>query len=171
MPLEVLHRRRLVAGLALSTLLWTASAAAVAPGRVARTRVVTPTRLVTLLHGLEYDLVDALRSGDKAVVDRLLAEDFEQREASRPLQPVPRADWLLSPQFKSAGGVQITEMAVHDRGELLIASFRQDSDAPATHQFIVDVWRRKGDSFELLTRYASDLPAAPAGSARPDGKR
>ena len=165
--------RRLAAGLCLMALLSAAQAATPAPVRVQRTRVVTPTRLVTLLHGLEYDLVDALRNADTPVVDRLLAEEFEQRLGSAPHQPLPRADWLLAPQHKSTGGLRITEMAVHDRGELAIASFRLETDAPASRQFVVDVWRRKADSYELVTRYVSELPAAaaPAAAPRPDGKR
>jgi hypothetical protein len=163
-------RRRLAAGLCLMAVL-TAARAATAPVRVQRTRVVTPTRLVTLVHGLEYDLVDALRNADSAGVDRLLAEEFEQRLGSAPHQPVPRAEWLQAPPQKSTGGLRISEMAVHDRGELAIASFRLETDAPASRQFVVDIWRRKAESYELLTRYASELPSAAPVAPRPDGKR
>lgn len=171
MRVKDLSRRRCAAGLCLMAVLSAAQAATAPPVRVPRTRVVTPTRLVTLMHGLEYDLVDAMRNADTPVVDRLLAEEFELRVGGAPLQPVPRTEWLQAPAQKSTGAIRITEMAVHDRGELAIASFRLETDAPASRQFVIDVWRRKADSFELVTRYASELPVAPAVAPRPDGKR
>lgn len=140
--------------------------------RVERTRLVTPTRLVTLIHGLEYDLVDALRASDRGALDRLLAAEFEQRNGVAPNQPVPRAEWLAGTAVKANGAVRIVDLAVHERGELLIASFRMALEGPRQLLFVVDVWRRSGESFELLTRYSSDLPlpVQPV-SPKPDGKR
>jgi hypothetical protein len=137
-----------------------------------RQRVVTMTRFVKVFNDLEYDLMDALRGGRKEAVDRLLSADFEQRNAARPGEPVPREEWLKSPDLPVAADAQVWELAVHDRGELAIASFRlkaKDRDL-----FIVDVWRRKGaDAYELLTRYAAPVSAtAPAGPpAKPDPKK
>jgi hypothetical protein len=144
------------------------------PLRVERSRVVTPTRFITLLHGLSYDLIDALRAGDRATLDRLLAADFEQRSGAAPTQPVPRAEWLQGTALKANGAVRIVDMAVHDHGELAIASYRMALDGPRQLQFVVDVWRRKGDDYELQTRYVSDLPLPAPGAVpppRPDGKR
>lgn len=137
-----------------------------------RQRVVTMTRFVKIFNDHEYDLIDAVRAGDKGNLDRLVAAEFEQRNAATPAVPVPRDDWLQANELKAPGQAFVTELAVHERGELAIASFRlklKDSDL-----FIVDVWRRKGaDAFELVTRYASPIPGtgAPAPKPAPNPKR
>lgn len=142
------------------------------PQRVQRTRAVTMTRLVRVFTDLEYDLIDAVRADDKAALDKLLAADFEQREASRPAEPVPREEWVKSNETKLPGVAQMSAMAVHDRGEHAVASFRLR--LKERELFVVDVWRKKGpDGFELVTRYLTSTPApvtpAPAVPA-PDGK-
>jgi hypothetical protein len=143
---------------------------------VKRTRVVTTTRLVTLFHGLEYDLVDALRAAPSARLDELLASDFEQRDGSSPAVPLPREAWLTANSVRAPGAVQISDMAVHDRGELAIVSFSMQLEGPGQSLFVVDVWRQRAPgSYELVTRYASQLaqqaPKAPPVAAKPpDGK-
>jgi hypothetical protein len=149
-------------------------AAAATP--VQRTRVVTTTRLVTLFHGLEYDLVDAVRAGQTERLDKLLASEFEQREGRSAGRPVPREAWLQGTSVRTPGAVRITDLAVHDRGELAIASFVMDLEGPGQSQFVVDVWRQRAPGvYELVTRYASELRQAPPGAAPvgvkpPDGK-
>ena len=129
------------------------------------------TRFVKIFNDHEYDLIDAVRAGDKGNLDRLVAADFEQRNAASPAVPVPRDEWVQANELKAPGQALVTELAVHDRGELAIASFRlklKERDL-----FIVDVWRRKGaDAYELITRYASPIPgAAQSAPAAPTGKR
>jgi hypothetical protein len=164
------------ATLALIVALGASVAQAAAPAeRVQRTRVVTTTRFVTLFQQLEYDLVDGLRASDKGVMDKLLAADFEERSALAPATPTPREDWLKGTALRTPGGVDITQMAVHDHGDLAVVSFRMALDGPHQSLFAVDVWRRKGgpSDYELLTRYLSALPAQapPAGVKPPDGKK
>ncbi|WP_374568929.1 hypothetical protein [Ideonella sp.] len=163
---------RLVLATASALLLSSAAVSAAEPAGdqpPPRQRVVTMTRFVKIFNDHEYDLIDAVRAGDKGNLDRLVAADFEQRNAASPAVPVPRDDWMAANELKAPGQALVTELAVHDRGELAIASFRlklKDRDL-----FIVDVWRRKGaDAFELLTRYASPIagtgnppPVAPTG--------
>ena len=131
-----------------------------------RQRVVTMTRFVKIFNDHEYDLIDAVRAGDKGNLDRLVSAEFEQRNAATPAVPVPRDDWLQANELKAPGQALVTELAVHERGELAIASFKlklKDSDL-----FIVDVWRRKGaDAFELVTRYASPIAGSGTGAAAP----
>lgn len=166
-----------VLGLALLML---AAPAAAAEPPVERSRPVTMTRWVKVFHGLEYDLVDALRSGERARLDELLAEDFEERRGDAPALPLPRADWLARSPLRAPGGVLISDMAVHERGELALVSFRLRLQGSGAVWFVVDAWRRKGqdDRFELLTRYSSELsgPSSTPGRATsppapPDGRR
>ena len=165
------RERWALVGAGAALLIATATAAETAPPP--RQRVVTMTRFVKVFSDLEYQLADALRANDQAVVDRLMAAEFEQRNAARPGEPVPREDWLKSNDYFGPGDGSMYELAVHDRGDLAIASFRwrfKDRD-----WFLVDVWRKKADSYELVTRYASPLPnvaAAPkAPASQPSGKR
>lgn len=131
----------------------------VAAPAAAQTRIPTVTRLVKQFVGLEDELAAALRSGDAAVIDRLVAEDFEQRDAARPGEPLPRVDWLQRDAKAGAAFSEIEQMAVHEHGELMIVSFLR-SDAGRQHsQFVVDVWKRQPDGTRLLIRYLSPAPA------------
>lgn len=147
-----------------------ASAAEPAGDPPPRQRVVTMTRFVKVFNDHEYDLIDAVRAGDKGNLERLVAADFEQRNAASPAVPVPRDEWIQANELKAPGTALVTELAVHDRGELAIASFRlklKERDL-----FIVDVWRRKtADAYELLTRYASPVAGTPAPAPAPNPKR
>jgi hypothetical protein len=134
-----------------------------------RQRVVTMTRFVKVFSDLEYDLMDALRGRNKEAVDRLLAAEFEQRNASRPGEPIARDEWLKAGDLPVSADTEVWELAVHDRGELAIASFRLKGKE--RELFIVDVWRRKApNAYELVTRYAAPVAASGA-PAKPDPKR
>jgi len=151
-------------------------AAVEAPSAVARTRIVTASRFVHLFHGLEYDLIDALRAGRP--LDGYLLPDFEERVAAAPGEPIPREAWIGTSSLKAPGAVRITDMAVHDLGDVAVASFRMSLDGPQQVLMVVDVWRRQGaDDYRLQVRYtgspAVDKAAPARGSpkpARPDGK-
>jgi len=131
---------------------------------VAQSRVPTVTRLVKQFIGLEDDLSAALRSGDAATIDRLVAEDFEQREAAHPGEPLPRVDWLQHDPKASGPFADITQMAVHEHGDVLVVSFMRSDEGHKHNQFVVDVWKRQPDGAKLLTRYLSAAPAEPPSS-------
>ena len=154
-----------------AVLLITTASAAETASPPPRQRVVTMTRFVKVFNDLEYDLMDALRGGNKEVVDRLLAAEFEQRNAARPGEPVPREEWLKASDLPISADTQVWELAVHERGDLAIASFRLKGKE--REAFIVDVWRRKApNAYELVTRYAAPVAAAAASvPAAPDPKR
>jgi hypothetical protein len=163
-----------------AVLLGTSAAWAADPPRVERSRVMTMTRGVKIFHDLEYDLVDALRAGQTDKLNQLLSEDFEQRAGSAPSNPMPREEWLTGSSARLPGTLLISDMAVHERGELSLVSFKQVLAGPNLTQFVVDVWRRKADgSHELQIRYLSDMgpttAKAPAkgkqpAARAPDGK-
>ena len=104
---------------------------------------------------------------------------FEQRDARSPAVPTPREAWLAATSLRAPGAVRITDMAVHDRGELAIVSFSLQLEGQGPSTFVVDVWRQRApNAYELVTRYASAVappPAAapattPATGKPPDGK-
>ncbi len=124
-----------------------ASAQAGAP---TRSNVPVITRLVQSFLAQEESLIEALRARDRARLDNLLAADFEQRDGTQPGTPVPRAEWLdASLQEATQYEVQVSQMAVHDLGADAVVSFVWQNSA------IVDVWRRRGENWELAIRYAS----------------
>jgi len=150
------------AALGATLLILAASLGPVTPA-AAQSRVPTVTRLVKQFIGLEDELSNAIRAGNREAIGRLLAEDFEQRDAARPGEPLPRVDWLQRDAKSSSAFTDIEQMAVHEHGDVLIVSFL-GKDPHKRSQFVVDVWQRQQDSARLLTRYLS--PAAAESPAR-----
>ena len=140
-----------------------ASWASAAHAADAPTRIPTITRLVKLFLEREAQLGDAVRAGDAAGVERMLADDFELRVGARAGRPIPRADFVQAiVQGRDAGG-EIAGMAAHDIGGAVIVSFTQGSRAGPL--FVVDVWRMQGSEWKLAIRYAG--PAGTASTAIP----
>jgi len=115
---------------------------------------MTLTRTVKIFSELENQLDEARRSHDAAALAKLLAANFEQRNGTAPAVPTPRADWLAQ---KSAPKSDISQMAVHEYGNVAVVSF---ADA-AQRAFIVDVWNKTDDHYALSVRYLSAANGAP----------
>ena len=111
-------------------------------------RVMTLTRTVKIFSELEIQLDDARRGHDAVALTKLLAADFEQRSATAPTAPVPRADWLAQLSVPKA---EISQMAVHEYGSVAVVSF---ADA-AHHAVVGDVWNKRDDGYALSVRYVS----------------
>jgi len=138
-------------------------------------KIMTVSRSVMVFVQLEQSLDDAFRNKDEPGLTKLLAADFESRQASNPGVPVARADWLkgAAPNPQS----QLSQMSVHDHGTLAVASFLRSTpsdqaDQPAQLTFVVDVWKKQGDNWQLDTRYESDAGTASATDqdVKPNGK-
>lgn len=162
---------RLLAGLAFALRTATGAAAGDAPDAGFGSRpVAISTRLVAVFSALENELGEARERGDNAALERLLAVDFEQRSAAAPGQPLPRDAWMAR---KSTGDVAEThDMAVHDHGTVAVVSFASRPGGRGPASFVVDVWKKEADAWQLSTRYVSALPGAAARPAatRPTGK-
>ncbi len=137
-------------------------------------RVVTRTRLVALYSDLESQLAAAAQKGDNARLEQLLTDDFEQWSPEPPGDPVPREDWMAAYHPAS---FSTSQMAVRAFGDTDVASFvlRQrgtfgEKDANGEF-FVVDVWRREGNTARLASRYISHVPKTSAPSNSPSGKR
>jgi hypothetical protein len=135
----------------------------------------TPTRGIVVFSALEKDLGTAVASGNRQGIDKLLADDFEQRDAASPGTPLPRAEWLASHPDQATVAPPLSDMSVHDYGTLAVVSFVAPPP-PATpaagSSFIVDVWRNVEGSWQLQVRYRSASTAsAPTEDQRPTGKQ
>jgi hypothetical protein len=133
-------------------------------------RIPTVTRLVKIFYELETALQTQARSADPAALAQSLDPSFEMRDSASPGTPIPRDEWIRQARSAAAANRSIDQMAVHDLGTYAIVSFREvDPGAkPATQRFVVDCWKRDGDTWTLTIRYASEVPAwqkrTPAGT-------
>ncbi len=138
-------------------------------------KITTVSRSVSVFSQLEDSLDAALSGTDASARDKVLAADFELRQAANPGVPVPREEWLKNANQNA--GTQRKQMAVHDHGTLAVVSFLRSTpsdqaDQPARQSFVVDVWKKQGDDWQLDTRYEADAGAATATDedVKPTGK-
>ena len=134
----------------------------------------TPTRGVVVFSALEKDLGTAVASGDRQGVDKLLADDFEQRDAATPGMPLPRAEWLASHPYAATSAPPLSDMSVHDYGTVAVVSFVTPAAGASPtpgNSFVVDVWRNEAGNWKLQVRYRSASAApSPTDDQRPTGK-
>lgn len=118
--------------------------------------VPTMTRLVANYSVFERSLIEACAQRDETAINKLVDGDFELRSMDHPGVPVPRSDWVDQCLKNSIATPHITEMAVHDFGEVRIVSYRltgQEGSRQSQSSF-VDVW--KGiDTPVLMVRYVT----------------
>jgi hypothetical protein len=127
-------------------------------------RIPTVTRLVKIFSQLETRLVDSAHVQDTAVLDTMLAPDFEMRAGEMPGTPIPRDEWMRLARTSAQTQPQLAQMAVHDFGTVATVSFADTASRPP--RFIVDVWKRGGDGWKLAVRYQSDVTATKAGARK-----
>jgi Domain of unknown function (DUF4440) len=127
------------------------------PQDVATGRIPTVSRLVQVFSRLELELTDAASRGDAAVLDRLVADDFETRSARAPGVPTPRAEWLAAARDTAPHAP--SEMAVRALGDVAIVSFRMGPVAEA--RFVVDVWTQTARGWRVVARYEGGPTAGP----------
>jgi len=123
-----------------------------------RTQIPVVTRLVQIYSDYERNLADAINRRDTAEINRLVAKDFELRSANNIGVPTPRAEWLAQSLKEAPASVSISQMAVHDYGNIRIVSFvMKRSVAPNSKRDIavIDVWMPSGEISVLKVRYAA----------------
>jgi hypothetical protein len=151
--------RRATAGLVAVALAVAAPAFAQPSGRIP-----TVTRLVKIFSQLETRLVDSAHVQDTAVLDTMLAPDFEMRAGEMPGTPIPRDEWIRLARASPETQPRLAQMAVHDFRDIATVSFTDTATKPP--RFIVDVWKRGGDGWKLAVRYQSDVTATKAGARK-----
>jgi hypothetical protein len=126
-------------------------------------RIVTMTRGMKVFGDAESALLRALASKDNAGIDALVDPSFEQRNGATPGEPLPHDEWIEKAAAESSASDRLSQMAVHDHGDLVVVSFVLQH-AGRGDAFVVDVWR-KGEApgkYLLATRYYS-AAALPSG--------
>jgi hypothetical protein len=150
----------------------------VAPERPAK-RIVTRTRLVAIFSDLENQLFKSLQDKNDQAVSALLSEDFQLWTPASPGDPVPREDWqkqALAENMKAYHIRQTAARSIDDNSVLvhfvLSRTFQRAGKAAASEYFVVDLWQKNGEKWQLSDRYASPLAASHSkpGALKPTGK-
>ncbi len=148
-------------------------------------RVVTMTRPMAIFSGLESQLDAALAKGDQAALDKLVSDSFSLWTPAPPGDPIPREDWIQ--QVPGMFPIQRRQLAVEDldNGNVDVVSYvatpatmamgapqkgaakKSARHAPA---FIVDVWKKVGDGYQLQARYQWEVSSYVPPRPKPTGK-
>jgi Domain of unknown function (DUF4440) len=141
--------------------------------------IITATRQVALFSGLEKQMLQAVQKKDKAGLETMLTDEFEI--AMPDADPLAGEDWVDSVVAKdfTLKSFGIRQVSVADLGEAAVVKF--DRIQQATYQgkdqsgefFVVDLWKKSGDTWKLANRYVARVGAVPAASKvapKPTGK-
>lgn len=145
------------------------------PVRPPRTpRIITATRQVTLFTGLEKQMLQAVQNKDRAALEKMMEDDcFISIPKADPLDC---ADWIDSVVTKDFAlkSFAVRHVSVTDLGDSALVNYEREQQA--THGaknlsgefFVLDLWRRHGESWKLASRYVSKTePAASDQSTSP----
>ena len=139
-------------------------------------RIVTMTRPMAIFSDLENQLAQAAQKKDQAALKALISEDCNLWTPAPPGDPMPSEDWIASLLQSPAGSFRMRQMAVQNFGDINVVSFvasesrRVKGKEQTSERFVVDVWTKKGDGWQLAARYLSAAPGMPRVPAKPTGK-
>jgi ketosteroid isomerase-like protein len=144
-----------------------------APARPGRT--ITPTRQVAQFSELEDQWAHAIQRKDQSALDRLLTDEFE---ILTPLatNPVERDEFVEATGNLKLESYRISQMTMHDFGDTAVVNFLANVKGLfrgrdwSGQYFVVDVWRKNGDTWQAAVRYLSKSGTAAKSQARPTGK-
>jgi hypothetical protein len=142
-------------------------------------RIITATKQVAMFNGLENQLLKAVQKKDKAAAQAMLSDDLiiEMPDADS----LPGDEWLDSVLAKdyTLKSVMVRQMSAIDLGNAVVVKFDRLQEASFKGQtdngefFVVDVWKKDGDSWKLASRYVSKVSsqAVIPNPAKPTGKQ
>lgn len=143
-------------------------------------RIITATKQVVMFTDLEKQMLTAVQKKDKASLEAMLTEDFaiEMPDAD----PMPAEDWIDAVMAKdfTLKSFIVRQMSVAQAGDAMVVKF--DRIQESTYQgkpdggefFVIDLWKKSGDSWKLANRYVSKVsstPYMPKGPVKPTGKQ
>jgi ketosteroid isomerase-like protein len=142
-------------------------------------RIGTATKQVTLFTNLELQMLQAAQKKDKAGLEALLSDDLII--AMPDADPLAGDDWVDSVMAKnfSLKSFAVRHMTVADWGDSAIVKFDRQLQATLDGKnesgefFVVDLWKKSGDSWKLANRYVAKvgaIPITPKIEPKPTGK-
>jgi hypothetical protein len=143
-------------------------------------RIITATKQVTQFTALEMQLLQAVQKKDKAAVESLITDEFAIQMPNA--DPLPGEDWLGTVMAKdySLKSFLMRQFSVADLGESAVVVFDRIQQAiykvksDSGEFFVVDLWKKTGDSWKLANRYVSKVSSvipAPRTVRKPTGKQ
>ena len=143
-------------------------------------RIVTATKQATLFSGLEIQLLKAVQKKDQAAMQAMLTEDFMVEMPNA--DPLPGEDWVDSVMAKdfTLKSFAMREVSVVDLGNAAVVKFERRQNtinkgkAEGGEYFVVDVWKKDGDTWKLANRFVSKsatTPYAAKSPVKPTGKQ
>ncbi len=143
-------------------------------------RIVTVTRLVAMFSDLESQWLTAVQQKDESALKRLLADDFQVWTPTPPGDPITREDWLKQAWAGRLESFHLRQMAVRSlTDDTALASFvlsetvERAGKTTRRDYFVVDVWRKNDNQWQVTDRYVSSHAGAshPAQTdVKPSGK-
>ena len=141
--------------------------------------IMTAARQVTFFTALENQLLQAVQKKDQARLETMLEDDFEI--AMPDADPLAGKDWVDSVMDKdfSLKSFFIRQMSVADQGDSAVVKYQriQQASWKGTNSsgefFVVDLWKKSGDTWKLGDRYVAlvrKLPLTPRLHPKPTGK-
>jgi len=129
--------------------------------------IITATKQVTLFTELERQLLQAVQKKDQAGMEAMLEDDFEI--AMPDADPLAGEDWVDSVVDKdfSLKSFFIRQMSVADQGDCAVVKYQRVQQASwkgmnsSGEFFVVDLWKKSGDTWKLVNRYVAKLRALP----------
>jgi hypothetical protein len=142
--------------------------------------IITATRQVTLFTGLEKQMLQAIEKKDKASLRSLLTDEFEIAQPDA--DPLSADDWeqsVMGNDFNLKAFL-VRQVSVADLGDSAVVKL--DRLQQATYQgkdasgefFVVDLWRKSGDTWRLANRYVAKVGPIPENfqiQKKPSGKQ
>jgi hypothetical protein len=129
---------------------------------------------------MENQLLQAVQKKDKAAAQAMLSDDLmiEMPDAD----PLPGDDWLDSAMAKdyTLKSFVVRQMSAIDLGNAVVVKFDRLQEAASKGHadsgefFVVDLWKKDGDTWKLASRYVSKVssqPSIPKAPVKPTGKQ
>jgi ketosteroid isomerase-like protein len=143
-------------------------------------RIITATRQVTMFSALEHQMLSAVKKKDRTGLEAMLTEDCQILMPDA--DPLPSQDWVDSVMDKdfSLKSSLVKQMFAIDLGDTAIVNYERVQEATFRGKagngefFVVDLWKKSGDSWKLANRYVAKISSAmpaPKGPVRPTGKQ
>ncbi len=143
-------------------------------------QIITATKQVTLFSGLEKQVLQAVEKKDKAALEAMLTDEFQIEMPNA--DPLAGEDWVDSVMAKdfSLKAFVIRQMSVADLGDYAVVKFDRIQQAiykgknDSGEFFVVDLWKKSGDSWQLANRYVAKvgaIPVTPKIEPKPTGKQ
>ncbi|HEY6348675.1 MAG TPA: nuclear transport factor 2 family protein [Candidatus Angelobacter sp.] len=141
--------------------------------------IITATKQVILFTGLERQVLQAIQKKDKSAVEAMTTDDFQIEMPDA--DPLAGPDWLDSVASRdfTLKSFVLRQMSVADLGDAAVvkydriqqATFKGKNDSGEF--FVIDLWKKSGDSWRLANRYVARIAQVPASQKiqpKPTGK-